>query len=144
MKLPQIKHQSQWLLWPPNPYKYICTSHSKTLKKNSFLFSFLCFSSIFLSLQILSWYQSHPLNSIQETIMSESENKDKMIIGETSNMIASAGARGYTTLFISLKLTREMFLLWQTLLLPLLKTHDLIHILKEQAPPPTISSEKGG
>ena len=58
-------------------------------------------------------------------------------------MIASVGGPGYTSLSISLKFTREILLLWQTLLLPLLKTHDLTHVLKEQASSSTISNEKG-
>ena len=140
----QIQHQSQWLHWPQNPYKYICTSASKTSIRNLLSILIPIFSSIFPSLQNLSWYQSHLLNNTQEMAMSELENKDKMIIGETSNTIASAGGPVYRSLSISLKLTREIFLLWQTLLLPLLKTHDLTHVLKEQAPPSTISNKKGG
>ena len=105
----QIKHQSQWLHWPPIPYKYICTSASKISIKNLHSILIPIFSSIFLSLQSLSWYQSHLLNNTQETSMSESENKDKMTIGETSNTIASTGGPRYTSLSISLKLTREIF-----------------------------------
>ena len=140
----QIKHQSQWLHWPQNPYKYICKSASKTSMKNLLSILIPIFSSIFLSLQNLSWYQSHLLNSTQEMAMSESENKEKMTIEETSNTIASARGPGYTSLSISLKLTREILLLWQTILLPLLETHDLTYVLKEQAPPSTISNKKGG
>ena len=140
----QIQHQSQQLYWPQNPYKYICTSSSKTSIRNLLSILISIVSSIFHSLQNHSWYQSHLLKTTQEMAMSESENKDKMTIGETSKMIASAGRPGYTSLSISLKLTREIFLLWQTLLLPLLETHDLTRVLKEQAPPSTISNEKGG
>ena len=140
----QIKHQSQQLHWPQNPYKYICKSASKTSMKNLISILIPIFSSIFLSLQNLSWYQSHLLNSTQEMAMSESENKERMTIGETSNTIASAGGPGYTSLSISLKLTREILLWRQTLLLPLLETHDLTYVLKEQAPPSTISNKKGG
>ena len=133
MKLPQIKYQS-----PINTFVHLILKHQY---KISFLFLFLSFSSIFLSLQILSWYQSHLLNITQETAKNESKNKDKMTIGETSNTIASARALGYTCLSISLKLTREIFLLWQTLLLPLLETHYLTHVLKEQAPPSPAKKE---
>ena len=73
MKLPQIKYQS-----PINTFVHLILKHQY---KISFLFLFLSFSSIFLSLQILSWYQSHLLNITQETSKSESKNKDKMTSG---------------------------------------------------------------
>ena len=99
-------------------------------------------SSLFLTSQFSSWYQSHRRDKILAMADSPSEipktKRSKAITTSTSITPHSVG------LHVPIKLTRYNSFLWKTQLFPLLNYHDLAHILTQDQPISTQFDDQGG